>query len=142
MEGNINPADWVTKPRKAEELGENSFWQKGPQFLTQNVEKWPVKYDFYLDDPSLKEGDLVQGKKGSTCFCFFTTDKVAFLNDLMKKFNDAEKLVNVICRLLKWKSIGVFPLRKMISVEERKYAETRVIKLVQQNHGKDLEDSC
>ena len=49
---------------------------------------------------------------------------------------------NVLCRLLKWKCIRVFPPRKMISVEKRKYAETRIVKLVQNDHGKDLEESC
>ena len=64
------------------------------------------------------------------------------MNQLIKRFNDVEKLENVLCRLFKWKSIGVFPPRKMISIEERKYVQTRVVKLVQQEIGKDLEDSC
>ena len=30
----------------------------------------------------------------------------------------------------------------MISIEERQYVESRIIKMIQQPHGKDLEDSC
>ena len=95
-----------------------------------------------MDDPLLKEGDLIQEKQTQptfTFFCLYTPDKVEFLNQLMKRFNNAE---NVLCRVFKWKSIGVFPPRKMISIEERQYVESRIIKMIQQPHGKDLEDSC
>ena len=46
IESNLNPADWATKPRLASELSVGSFWQQGPEFLKEDVEMWPVRYDF------------------------------------------------------------------------------------------------
>ena len=33
IEGNLNPADWATKPRLAKQLHSEGYWQKGPPFL-------------------------------------------------------------------------------------------------------------
>ena len=38
IDTNNNPADWVTKPRGALELGRSSFWQTGPSFLREDFE--------------------------------------------------------------------------------------------------------
>ena len=38
IEGSANIANWVTKPRLPEEIGENSCWQKGPEFLERPEE--------------------------------------------------------------------------------------------------------
>jgi len=34
VDGDLNPADWATKPRNVPELDLGGFWQKGPLFLT------------------------------------------------------------------------------------------------------------
>ncbi len=41
--GEINIADLVTRGCSPELLGENSVWQKGPEFLSSPVEDWPIK---------------------------------------------------------------------------------------------------
>ena len=46
VEGGLNPADLCTKPRCVSELGVNSLWQKGPAFLEEDFDQWPVKRDF------------------------------------------------------------------------------------------------
>ena len=40
--GNSNIADWVTREKSPTELGPRKAWQKGPDFLRQPVEEWPV----------------------------------------------------------------------------------------------------
>ena len=42
MAGNLNIADWVTRRKSLTELGPRSAWQRGPDFLRQPVEEWPV----------------------------------------------------------------------------------------------------
>ena len=46
IEGEDNPADWVTKPRKVQDLAKGGFWQCGPRFLTTEFESWPIKLFF------------------------------------------------------------------------------------------------
>ena len=45
VEGTINVADYVTRPRDPVEIGCNSIWQKGQKFLEKPVEEWPIKQD-------------------------------------------------------------------------------------------------
>ena len=46
IEGDMNPADWATKPRRVSELATGGFWQKGPDFLRKDYKEWPIKHDF------------------------------------------------------------------------------------------------
>lgn len=39
----INPADMLTRPATIQQMGGDSVWQNGPEFLKLPVEKWPVK---------------------------------------------------------------------------------------------------
>ncbi len=41
--GKVDIADLVTRGCSPELLGENSVWQKGPEFLSSPVEDWPIK---------------------------------------------------------------------------------------------------
>ena len=56
VRGEDNPSDWATKPRSAKELSPGGFWQKGPKFLTEPFETWPIKETFRTDR---LEGELV-----------------------------------------------------------------------------------
>ena len=49
VDGENNPADWATKPRKVADLRHDGFWQKGPWFLEQDVSEWPIRSDFKTD---------------------------------------------------------------------------------------------
>ena len=60
--GKLNPADYCTKPRKPEDLGEGSMWQEGPEFLRTPVEEWPVVETFKkLNKEILEEVDIFAG---------------------------------------------------------------------------------
>ena len=41
-EGKNNIADWLTRGRRPAELGQRTKWQRGPHFIREPVEEWPV----------------------------------------------------------------------------------------------------
>ena len=42
-ESKNNIVDWITRGRKPQEIGQESIWQTGPNFLIQPENKWPIK---------------------------------------------------------------------------------------------------
>ena len=49
VEGNVNPANWLMKPRSVKELVADGFWQRGPEFLRMEFKNWPIRTTFRLD---------------------------------------------------------------------------------------------
>ena len=47
--GELNPVDWCTKTRKAEELM-SYFWLRGPDFLLLDISEWPIKFTYKKED--------------------------------------------------------------------------------------------
>jgi len=43
IEGNSNIADWVTRAKKPEEIGQGMEWWQGPRFLKLLIERWEIK---------------------------------------------------------------------------------------------------
>ena len=41
VDGELNPADWATKPRVVSDLAADGFWQRGPKFLREDFSSWP-----------------------------------------------------------------------------------------------------
>ncbi|CAB4037832.1 Hypothetical predicted protein, partial [Paramuricea clavata] len=46
IKGDFNIADWITRGKKPSEIGPDSAWQNGPEFLTKPVSEWPVEQTF------------------------------------------------------------------------------------------------
>ena len=42
VQGILNIADWITRGKSPIDLGSQSIWQKGPEFLCHPEEEWPV----------------------------------------------------------------------------------------------------
>ena len=80
LEGIDNPADWATKPRKAEDLKQGGFWQKGPKFMEKDVSEWPIKLDFRTDR---LEGELQP--KGVMMVFMISEEMCNVLETLLKK---------------------------------------------------------
>jgi len=99
VEGGLNPADLCTKPRCVSELGVNSLWQKGPAFLEEDFDQWPVKRDF-------KTGRLVGEilPKAMHTVCLTTDDMSNVFKDLLEKFSQPQKLFRIVAYMLKWRS--------------------------------------
>ena len=43
---NENPADLTTKPVSPKDIGPDSMWQRGPEFLYREQSTWPIKTTF------------------------------------------------------------------------------------------------
>ena len=97
MEGELNPADWVTKPRSVSELGPNSFWQRGPDFLTREFSEWPIKHDFRTDR---LEGELQL--KGSHFVGLTISEPEMGFDKLLNKVSRVDKLYPIGACMLKW----------------------------------------
>ena len=138
VEGENNPSDWATKPRPAKELGPGSFWQKGPAFLTQPFEEWPVKLTFRTDK---LEGELV-AKGVHTVTVFFaaaelTAQDIAQFNSLLEKYDNVWKLYRIVVCMYRWadksKRLGA-----PYTAEELKKAKKFWIRFVQSTMEEDL----
>ena len=53
VESKYNIADFLTRGRKPDDIGLESIWQKGPDFLKQAEDKWPITHDYL--EPKLSE---------------------------------------------------------------------------------------
>ena len=96
VETHNNPADWATKPRSVVELKQGGFWQKGPDFLQDDVEMWPVRLDFKTDK---LEGEL---EPKNVMTVFFSDEFNGKLEILLQKFNSAKKLIRILAYGFKW----------------------------------------
>ena len=89
VDGKLNPADLLTRPCNSESLRSNSFWQKGPDFLSLPHELWPISQTHVPELPD---------KIASVSIC--TTLKFN-LDDLdISRFSNYHKLLRVTCRVL------------------------------------------
>ena len=43
--GDYNTADWLTRGKSPKDIGMDSVWQKGPEFLTKPESEWPISQD-------------------------------------------------------------------------------------------------
>ena len=55
VSGKLNVSDLTTRGCSPEELGEDSIWQRGPEFLGMSEEEWPVRSDTsVIEIPEMK----------------------------------------------------------------------------------------
>ena len=65
--GKHNAADLVTRPQKPEALGEDSVWQRGPDFLYLPEEDWPVKRNPHVRSEEVSPGEKMFTHCTSIC---------------------------------------------------------------------------
>ena len=90
MESHNNPADWATKPRAVRDLQTGGFWQKGPDFLEEDVIDCPTKLDFRTDK---LEGEIQP--KGVN-LVLLTAETCNVLDDLLRKHASSAKLFRIL----------------------------------------------
>ena len=100
LESHNNLADWATKPRLVRELREGGFWQKGHDFLQEDVENWPIKHNFRTDR---LEGEI-QPKGVFTVL--MTVEACEFLEDLERRYSSSGKLYRIVTYVYKWVNLG------------------------------------
>ena len=134
--GEVNPADWCTKPRQTNEL-RSDFWIHGPDFLTQDVSCWPVKYSYK------KEG--LEGELKISPVAFAVTAVNNFIskliNRLIERYSSLEKIFRVFARILRFCKRSPFE-HKELSASEVREAKVELIKFSQKSMSKELQKAA
>ena len=62
ISGEDNTADWLTRGRIPDQLGEDSHWSNGPPILYKSIEEWGLKFGMQLLKliPTVKVGESFQ----------------------------------------------------------------------------------
>ena len=132
IEGEDNPADWVTKPRKVQYLAKGGFWQCGPRFLMTEFKSWPIKLSFRTDK---LEGELVPKEVMSSTLATVVQDDD--LAGVLERCRSLEKCHRVLAYILKWKNLNTLS-KEPLTAEELELARIKWIQLKMQE---DLEKS-
>ena len=137
IEGAQNPADWSTKPRSVAELKAGGFWQKGPAFLVQDIEEWPIRLDFKMEK---LEGELVA--KGVHVAFFVSEDVLGRVQMLLYKCSSITKLFRVVAIMFRWlRKVREPQAAESTFLEEMNKAKEFWIKVVQSEIEEDLKNS-
>ena len=137
--GQENQSYWVTKPRKPGDLKSNDFWGKGPKWLEDNEETWPVRYSFKTEklegEIEIQNVHLVQE---------VSEDGFVQMERLIKNCSSWKRLVRTtarLFRLVRLRSEPADPPTKALCKDEISSTTNFVIKYVQKTMVKDLEES-
>ena len=90
LSGQNNTADWLTRGRNPEELGEDSDWWNGPAILYQPIESWGLKF-------GIQKGETLPGEK-KLRYTTMADSKVSFID--YEKFSNVDRIIWVIARIL------------------------------------------
>ena len=56
LSGKENIADWCTRGKSIDDIGEGSIWQEGPEFMKQPTSEWPVSRNTNIEEiPEIKK---------------------------------------------------------------------------------------
>ena len=91
--GSLNIADWLTRGKSPRELGQDSQWQNGPEFLKLPVKKWPVSHEVNVEE-------LPERHKIIMAVDVKEVDTLANRLDI-SRFSKIELLLNTTARILK-----------------------------------------
>ena len=87
-----NIADWLSRGKSPSELGKNSIWQNGPQFVQLPEREWPIKQSHNI----LEIPELIRSVMKT---------KVEEIESLAQRINidrysSYYKLIRVTCRII------------------------------------------
>ena len=138
IDGDLNPADWATKPRVVADLVPGGFWQMGPSFLRKDTTSWPIRLDFKTER---LEGELLPKVHLSVFVCLDGND---VFSQLLDRVSSARKLFRVMVHVLKLvhssscQSFDVLSVRGIETGIELKHAVLVCVKLVQRKVYEDM----
>lgn len=113
-----NPADSLSRGQFPSEFLKNEIWFNGPTWLSESENNWPIGIGQLSDQlPEMK-------KK----VCLLTNP----IEDEFAKFSSYSKLIRIVAYCLRFLPTNKFTGK--ISIEEKRQAEKRVIKIIQKTH--------
>ena len=134
--GDVNPADWCTKPRQTEELL-SDFWLSGPSFLVADESVWPIKSTYK------KEG--LEGELKIPKAVYITSTKIAcdIIGRILVRYSSLQKIMRVLGRILRLcKSKSTPSECQELGAAEVRKAKVSLITYSQSGMVKELEEAA
>lgn len=126
VETSLNVADLTTRPCGPERIGQDSAWQRGPEFLKLPISEWPIKqmYESELTDRVGITLNVVKGDQEGSILQAID----------VPRFSDYHRLLRVTCRIMNaFRSKSFRGIQKEPTVEDIAKAEILWIKEMQRN---------
>ena len=133
VSGDVNPADWCTKPRQVKDLM-GGFWENGPDFLSQDEAFWPIKFSYKKE---ILEGEI-RIPKG--IYSVHTAVQSDVLDRLVNRYSSWKKIMRILARMLRLLK-GEPSEQVQLSAVEVKEAKARLIKFAQKGMVKELQEA-
>lgn len=131
----INPADMLTRPATIQQMGEDSVWQNGPEFLKLPIEQWPVKQTTETELPDMIGRTSACGVE-STVLHDDKTPIMDFFN--LNRYSSYTKLLRVTSRVMAAiQSKSFRAIAKNVTSEDMQEAERLWVKEVQREYSRD-----
>ena len=131
--GKENPADILSRGCEPTKLP--NCWLRGPSFLRQHKDSWPIPSDG--TSVNLEDDFEVIQKHSYVTSTNENEDVIHPLEKLVNHFSSYYKLKKAVCWLLRWKSFLRYqqsPNGKFITVPELQQAECLLVKYVQSKY--------
>ena len=90
ISGEDNTADWLTRGRLPDQLGEDSHWWNGPPILYKPIEEWGLKY-------GIQRNDVLPGEKKIR---YSSTTMMSTPLIDYKRYSDVNKIILIVARIL------------------------------------------
>ena len=90
ISGEDNTADWLTRGRLPDQLGEASHWWNGPPILYKPVEEWGLKF-------GVQKNEVLPGEK-KIRYSSTATSSAPFID--YKKYSDVSNIIWIVARIL------------------------------------------
>ena len=136
--GSENPADWCTKPRTIQDLGESEFFYSGPSFLRLKEEDWPIKYSYRTDK---LEGEI-DSRIRVTCAFVEVRVSTNVVNRLLARGSSWKRIVRAlawlirICQPLERRTSGA------LTCDEVRSSKRLIVKEAQREIESDLNEAA
>ena len=96
--GNLNIADWLTRGKNPEELGQESKWQNGPAFLKLPVKDWPVSCETNVKELPERHNRIVLAASGEEIDTLATRIDISQFSKISLLLNTTARILNLYRR--------------------------------------------
>ena len=97
IQGEYNIADWLTRGKSAKDIGMDSVWQKGPEFLRKPESEWPISQD--ITEQQLPD-TIKQGTANAVKQQYIAKSDNLATHIGIQKYSNYKKLLKVTVQVL------------------------------------------